>query len=58
MFAEVGLWASVILIVLGICLAFLASGAGLKTAGAVLALLGGLTLALQFWIYYRRWHND
>lgn len=57
MFAEIGLLTSTILIVLGICLVFLASGAGLKIAGATLALLGGLTLALQLWIYYRRWHN-
>lgn len=56
-FAEIGLLASGVLMVLGISLVLLASGMGLKVAGGILALLGGLTLALQLWIYYKRWHN-
>ncbi len=57
MFAELGLLMSGLVFVLGTCLLFIPKGTGLKVVGAVLTLLGAVTLGLQLWIYYRRWHN-
>ena len=54
MLAEIGLLFSTILVVLGFSLALLGT---VKATGAALALLGAVTLALQLWIYYKRWHD-
>ena len=57
MFAEIGVLISAILALLGICFLFLGSGQSVKIAGGGLVLLGGVTMALQLWIYYKRWHD-
>ena len=57
MFAEFGLVASGIFLIAGCGLLLLAGGSGLKIFGAVLAVLGVLTLGIQLWVYYRRWHD-
>ncbi len=57
MFAELGLLASTILTLAGLAVLFLTHGEGLKIVGAGMAIAGAITLVLQLWIYYRRWHN-
>ena len=57
MFAELGLLTSIILTLAGLAVLFLTHGEGLKIVGAGLAIVGVISLVVQLWIYYRRWHN-
>jgi len=56
-FAELGLLASILLTVAGIGLLFFTKGESLKIVAATLIIVGALSLVVQLWIYYRRWHN-
>jgi len=56
-FAELGLLASILLTLAGIGVRFLTRNGSLKTVAGTLIVVGVLSLAVQLWIYYRRWHN-
>jgi membrane protein YdbS with pleckstrin-like domain len=56
-FAELGLLASILLTVAGIGVLFLTKGDSLRIVAGTLIIVGALSLVVQLWIYYRRWHN-
>ena len=57
MFAELGLLASILLTLAGIGVRFLTNSESLKTVAGTLIVIGVLSLVVQLWFYYRRWHN-
>lgn len=57
MFAELGLLASILLTLVGIGMRFFTRTESMKTVAGSLIVVGALSLVVQLWIYYRRWHN-
>lgn len=57
MFAELGLLTSTLLFVARIGALLLAKDESLKIVAGTLIFVGALSLAVQLWIYYRRWHD-
>jgi len=50
-------WLPPILLAAGLSILFKTKGVGLKIAGGILVLIGGLLAALEIWVYTKHFHR-